>query len=266
MRRRVGLVATLGLMLTLVAPGTPVAAADVGSATLVPMQVTGPAAQRLNLIVMGDGYTEAEQDKFRADVDRNLNVMWSVEPFSAYRNYINVYALEIISGESGVRCDPDEAGGPDPDKPDAAADDLPAGLRRPTRPWHGLQQRHDARHERSGRTQHSPRAGYADRQPAAQHVSPELRCAGAGHPVQRPEFCRRWRSSTRSPTAASAAPRRPPRVAARRVRSSRSTSWATRSAQWPMSIRTARATSSSRATRVASRAASTTPSARRRRT
>ncbi len=116
MRRRIGLVATLGLMLTLVAPGVPVAAADIGSATLVPMQVTGPATQRLNLIVMGDGYTEAEQDKFRADVDRNLNVMWSVEPFSSYRNYINVYALEIISGESGVRCDPDEDGGADPAK------------------------------------------------------------------------------------------------------------------------------------------------------
>ena len=114
--RRFGLVTALTLALTLFPAAMPVSAAEVGSATLVPMQVTGPAAQRLNLIVMGDGYTEAEQDKFRADVDRNLNVMWSVEPFSAYRNYINVYALEIISGESGVRCDPDEAGGPDPDK------------------------------------------------------------------------------------------------------------------------------------------------------
>jgi hypothetical protein len=80
------------------------------------MQVTGPATQRLNLIILGDGYTESEQGKFAADVERNLNVMWSVEPFSSYRNYINIYALSIISGESGVRCDPDEPGGPDPDK------------------------------------------------------------------------------------------------------------------------------------------------------
>ncbi|MFG2074442.1 M64 family metallopeptidase [Nonomuraea maritima] len=70
------------------------------------MQVTGSPAKRFNLIVMGDGYTEAEQDKFRADTDRHLNVMWSIEPFKSYRNYINVYRIDIVSGESGVSCDP----------------------------------------------------------------------------------------------------------------------------------------------------------------
>ena len=116
MRRRLGLMTALTLALTLFPVGAPVVSAAVGDATLIPMQVTGPATQRLNLIILGDGYTESEQDKFAADVDRNLNVMWSVEPFSSYRNYINIYALAIISGESGVRCDPDEPGGPDPDK------------------------------------------------------------------------------------------------------------------------------------------------------
>ena len=37
----------------------------VGSAKVVPLQVTGPAESRFNL-VMGDGYTEAELPKFRA--------------------------------------------------------------------------------------------------------------------------------------------------------------------------------------------------------
>ncbi len=84
----------------------------VGSAEVIPLQVTGPATDRLNLIIMGDGYTASERDQFDSDVDRNLNVLWSVEPFRSYRNYINVYALFIVSGESGIRCDPDEAGGP----------------------------------------------------------------------------------------------------------------------------------------------------------
>jgi IgA peptidase M64 len=79
----------------------------VGSATVVPIQVTGPAANRFNLVIAGDGYTEAEQDKFMQQVDKHLNVMWSIEPYKSYRNYINVYAIKIISAESGIDCDPD---------------------------------------------------------------------------------------------------------------------------------------------------------------
>jgi hypothetical protein len=79
----------------------------VGSATVVPLQVTGPAANRFNLVIAGDGYTASEQDKFMQQVDKHLNVMWSIEPYKSYRNYINVYAVKIISGESGIDCDPD---------------------------------------------------------------------------------------------------------------------------------------------------------------
>ena len=74
---------------------------------VVPIQVTGPPAQRLNLIVMGDGYQADQQAIFRADLDRNLAVMWATEPFRTYRNYINVYAVELASIDYGVRCDPD---------------------------------------------------------------------------------------------------------------------------------------------------------------
>ncbi|MEJ3744461.1 M64 family metallopeptidase [Actinomycetes bacterium KLBMP 9797] len=100
-----------------VAPTTTGAAAapEVGSATLVPIQVTGPASERLNLVLLGDGYTAADQDTFRSDVERHLNVQWSIEPFRGYRNYFNVYAIEIVSGESGIRCDPDDDP-PDPDR------------------------------------------------------------------------------------------------------------------------------------------------------
>jgi hypothetical protein len=79
----------------------------VGSATVVPLQVTGPPANRFNLVIAGDGYTAAEQDKFMQQVDKHLNIMWSIEPYKSYRNYINVYAIKIISGESGIDCDPD---------------------------------------------------------------------------------------------------------------------------------------------------------------
>ncbi len=73
---------------------------------VVPLQVTGPASSRFNLVVMGDGYTAAELPKFREQVDKHLNVLWSIEPFKSYRNYFNVYAVEIASPQSGVDCDP----------------------------------------------------------------------------------------------------------------------------------------------------------------
>jgi hypothetical protein len=75
--------------------------------TVVPIQVTGPPAQRLNFIIMGDGYQADQQSIFRKDLDRNLSVMWATEPFRTYRNYINIYAVELASIDYGVRCDPD---------------------------------------------------------------------------------------------------------------------------------------------------------------
>ncbi|MFG1611247.1 M64 family metallopeptidase [Nonomuraea wenchangensis] len=107
MRKLAALITAAALLHVPVAATPAVAAAAApGAATVVPVQVTGPPAKRFNLVVMGDGYTEAEQAKFRADVDRHLNVMWSIEPFKSYRNYVNVYRIDIVSGESGVSCDP----------------------------------------------------------------------------------------------------------------------------------------------------------------
>jgi hypothetical protein len=74
---------------------------------VTPIQVTGPPSERLNLIILGDGYQWDQQSIFYADVDRNLSVMWATEPFRTYRNYMNVYAVEIASIDYGVRCDPD---------------------------------------------------------------------------------------------------------------------------------------------------------------
>ncbi|MFD0856116.1 M64 family metallopeptidase, partial [Actinomadura adrarensis] len=72
---------------------------------MVPIQVTGDPSKRFNLVVLGDGYTTADMPKFRAHVDKHLNTLWTIEPFKTYRSYINVYAVEIPSAESGVSCD-----------------------------------------------------------------------------------------------------------------------------------------------------------------
>ena len=99
-------IAAAGVIAAL-APGT-AGAQEVGSATVVPIQITGPPSERLNLVILGDGYTASEQQAFRDDVERNLNVQWSIEPFRSYRHYFNVYRLEIVSQDSGISCDPDD--------------------------------------------------------------------------------------------------------------------------------------------------------------
>lgn len=86
---------------------------QVESARLIAYQVTGPASERLNFILMADGYQANEVDKFLRDVDRNLAVMWTMEPFRSYRYYINIYLLEIVSKDSGIRRDPGEDAPPE---------------------------------------------------------------------------------------------------------------------------------------------------------
>lgn len=78
-------------------------------AEVVPVRETGPANARFNLVFLADGYTADEMDRFRTHLDRHVNVLLSLEPFKAYRGYLNIYAVEIPSPESGVDCDP----GPD---------------------------------------------------------------------------------------------------------------------------------------------------------
>ncbi len=105
MRGRAAL-AAIALTAAVVAAPPAVAAAAPGDATVVPVQVTGDPGKRFNLVVMGDGYTAAELPKFREHLDKHLNVLWTIEPFKSYRSYVNVYAVEITSAESGVDCDP----------------------------------------------------------------------------------------------------------------------------------------------------------------
>jgi hypothetical protein len=83
------------------------AAQEVGSATVVLNQVNGDAKSRFSMVILGDGYTAAELPRYRAHLDKHLNILWSYEPWRSYRNYINVYSVEVVSGESGIDCDPE---------------------------------------------------------------------------------------------------------------------------------------------------------------
>jgi hypothetical protein len=62
----------------------------------------GPAATRVDVLILGDGYTEAELPKFHADVKRLVDQLFATEPFKSRRSDFNVRAIDLPTFESGV--------------------------------------------------------------------------------------------------------------------------------------------------------------------
>jgi hypothetical protein len=56
----------------------------------------------VDLAFVAEGYTADEMDKFREDVKKMADVLFSEAPFSDYREKINIWAVEAISAESGT--------------------------------------------------------------------------------------------------------------------------------------------------------------------
>ena len=56
----------------------------------------------LDLVFIAEGYTENELDKFRGDVKRLSDILFTYKPFDKYRKKINIWAIEAVSDESGT--------------------------------------------------------------------------------------------------------------------------------------------------------------------
>jgi hypothetical protein len=73
---------------------------------VVPLQVSGPSANRFDLVIVGDGYTESELPLFHEHAAAKWQTIRDTEPFASYVNYFNVWMVDVISEESGVDNDP----------------------------------------------------------------------------------------------------------------------------------------------------------------
>jgi hypothetical protein len=62
----------------------------------------GPAMEKVDLLVIAEGYTAKELPKFHADVKRLIDALFAEEPYKSRRKDFNVRALDIASAESGV--------------------------------------------------------------------------------------------------------------------------------------------------------------------
>jgi hypothetical protein len=62
----------------------------------------GPPERKVDLLILGDGYTTAELPKFHADAKRLVDVLFSVTPFKQRQSDFNVRALDLPSADSGI--------------------------------------------------------------------------------------------------------------------------------------------------------------------
>jgi hypothetical protein len=62
----------------------------------------GAPPDKVDLLLMGDGYTAAEMDKWHKDARRMADTLFAVSPFKERRADFNVWAVDTPADESGV--------------------------------------------------------------------------------------------------------------------------------------------------------------------
>lgn len=69
---------------------------------VVVLHESGPRENRISLVILGDGYTEAELLKYSTDVDLLVRDLFSQQPYASYANYFSVFRVDVVSNESGA--------------------------------------------------------------------------------------------------------------------------------------------------------------------
>ena len=62
----------------------------------------GDDKENFVIVIMGDGYTAEEQDKFLRDAAEKARGMLTWSPYKEYSDRINIYAVQAVSNESGI--------------------------------------------------------------------------------------------------------------------------------------------------------------------
>ncbi|MCM2257641.1 MAG: IgA Peptidase M64 [Vicinamibacteria bacterium] len=78
------------------------AAKPPSAGALIALQRSGEPADKVDFLILGDGYTAAERGKCESDAKRLMAMLFAVEPFKARRTDFNVWGLCPAAAESGV--------------------------------------------------------------------------------------------------------------------------------------------------------------------
>jgi hypothetical protein len=68
----------------------------------IPIHVSGPSPQKVDLLILGDGYTATDMKKFEQDARRLTRHLFEVSPFKERASDFNVWAMAVPTQESGV--------------------------------------------------------------------------------------------------------------------------------------------------------------------
>lgn len=66
------------------------------------LKISGPCSVKVDLLVLGDGYTPKEMKKFRKDAEFFMESLFRNKPFSGHQDDFNIRALEAPSVDSGI--------------------------------------------------------------------------------------------------------------------------------------------------------------------
>lgn len=69
---------------------------------LIPLLKNGDPATKVDLLILGDGYTAKERTKFVRDAKRLGSLLFAQEPFKSHRTDFNVWGLCPAATESGI--------------------------------------------------------------------------------------------------------------------------------------------------------------------
>jgi hypothetical protein len=89
---------TLGMALLLALA----AAATAQQPTVRTVLSNGPSANRYDMVILGDGYSAAEQSRFDQDVSTFLTALFAKPPYSTFSSYFNVHTVFRASADSGA--------------------------------------------------------------------------------------------------------------------------------------------------------------------
>jgi hypothetical protein len=73
-----------------------------GVPEFVPGWNNGNSSNRLDILILGDGYTSGQESKFRTDSEDMINDMMAISPYNEYRNYVNVRRIFTVSSQAGA--------------------------------------------------------------------------------------------------------------------------------------------------------------------
>lgn len=71
-------------------------------APLIEIQKSSDPASKVDFLILGDGYTAAESQKFQSDAKKLTEILFATSPFKERRNDFNVWGLCPPSFESGI--------------------------------------------------------------------------------------------------------------------------------------------------------------------